>query len=239
MDEARQGLLLNGQPLALGAADPIHPMRLEAEQKLASWRLSEARHNRIAERLRVDYALDTHSSNTHIVKHVNEYREFDLDIIAATTIFGSAQDTRPMNSSSQKMIAVSLVANNASSGPADWSETFRIDSVELVDRPINYIPPGRQDGVCRPWSWLCADLDGPQWYKYVWSERFDKRGRIGCLRRTTLIVWSVVGHSGFWAIPVLLLWLFLALFFAFKVVVGMWRHWQIHYAHSDKGQYEA
>ncbi|EME47209.1 hypothetical protein DOTSEDRAFT_41665 [Dothistroma septosporum NZE10] len=195
-----QHLSLGGRKLALTVPDPSIPQPPLVDQVDCdydfSWidskiplhqQMSQYTNNKSA--IGIDYAIDARNRDDPNIRYYNYHPQIYLDIIGAKNLL--------LDMPTQQTLEIKLHVKNQV-GSMEPGRDFQIDDIVFHNRPSNYRVPGPFDRTCSLWSYRCADIGDPPWYKYVWRSNFDKYGRIGSSRRVLVIWWRTLMHMIPW-----------------------------------------
>ena len=221
-------LLLNNELLALLVPDPSRPSLIRAEKVFLEWDIEEIPMPANEKAVDLDYELWSGNRDDPGITYYNYYPKFNLNLLGAgVTDFESQRQNVDqttthylLDSPNQKIIEI--VLHDIESRPSNSRNlSYRIESVKLLDRAKDYRAPRPDDRPCSRWSWRCADIADPPWYRYVWHSNFDEYGRLGCMRRNVLMRWksiSVLFPNLPWPV-----WLVLLAGVAYIKIYMMWR----------------
>lgn len=187
-------LSLGRQKLALTVPDPSIPVSPYVGQVDCDYDLSFIDQKRpLCEQISryinnetemgLDYAIDARNRDDPNIRYYNYHPQIYLDIVGAKNML--------LDAPAQKTLEIKLY-DKSKTGSTDPRREFRIEKILFHDRPKDYRVPGSFEKPCSLWSYRCADIADPPWYKYVWRSNFDEYGRIGCLRRELAIRWRAL-----------------------------------------------
>lgn len=192
-------LLLNSNYHALLVPNPSRPALLQARRVPSNTDL-----NHLVESdwsayplIGLDYSFDARNRGDPGIRYSNHRPRLSLDLIGAGGNSSNASDpVFLLDSLDQKWVQIELAMNNAVYSD-ERKRKYHIQKIEFVNRNRNFRGRRIEYHVARPddtscswYSWRCADIADPPWYKYVWRDYFDEFGRIGSLRRRLSMWWS-------------------------------------------------
>lgn len=187
-------LSLGGQKLALTVPNPSIPRSPHVGQVDCDYDLSlidqkiplceqMSRYINNETEMGLDYAIDARNRDDPNIRYYNYHPQIYFDIIGAKSLL--------LDMPSQKTLEIKLYDKSKTTS-TDPRREFRIEKILFHDRPEEYHAPRPYDKACSLWSYRCADIADPPWYKYVWRSEFDEYGRIGSLRRVLLMRWRAM-----------------------------------------------
>lgn len=205
-------LLLNSNYHALQVPDPSRPALLQARKVPSDTSLEHLTEDNLSKYplIELDYSLDARNRDDPGISYHNYHPDLFFNLIGTGGGKENASDPLLLlDSLDQKWVNLEL--SDTSGGSSDSpNRRYRIDKVrfkersrDVMGRKIEYRAPRPDDRLCSRWSWRCADIGDPPWYKDIWRVNFDEFGRVGSLRRRVLILWlqvkAVVFDVPWWA----------------------------------------
>lgn len=128
------------------------------------------------------------------IRYYNPVFEVRLDIIGLSVV-DDEEVERMVSTDSKGQAYVQIRIEHDGSGATDDPATrYKFTRLNVVNRDGGYqaiVPPS--EDRCSLWSYRCADIGDPPWWRYIWRGQFDEYGRVGSRRHWIVREWRQMG----------------------------------------------
>lgn len=211
-------VMLNGELLGLQAPNPSVPALVTAKQVPLDYHINDIhatpQHSRWAHgefrSLGIDYEIFSRNRDDPSIRYYNYKPELVINIIGCSSPDPESYASDfLLDSLEQQVVKITFEDVEGSRQSDDPKRVYRIEDITLHERSIEsgyrhaptkpeyekfqgYRVPRPDDRSCSRWSWRCADIGDPPWYRYIWRQHFDEYGRIGSMRWRASRWWCII-----------------------------------------------